>query len=957
MKIRVTIMLAVLSLITAGPGVLVLNAENAPDQQTKAKLVERDKDGRSLVFRKHLEELQKTLPGNEGSGEEDPAGYAAQKLGALAYPDNDIPYNRILSSQSAFKNLKKRGFPKGKGRSGTWISIGPSNANNPAFEFRDTTLYLPNQYTAAGRTTSLAIAPVCNSNNCRVWAGAAGGGVWRTDNALAGTPGWRFLSGSFENNAIGSIYQDPNDASGNTLYVGTGEANASGDSLHGVGLYKTTDGGNTWTGPLGKSVFGGRAVGTIAVEPGSPNVIYAASTRGVHGVASVSGGGFTVTIPGAAIWGLYKSTDGGANWTYIHNGGITVAPCIANSAATIAAGGVTDCSPRGVRRILIDPVDPLVVYAASYARGTWRSPDGGATWTQIKTALTSASTSRPELAITLLGNGDTRMYIAEGASGSPTSRLFRSDSVRTGVPVFTNLTSSNPADPGFGSFDYCTGQCWYDQYVYTPPGHPDIVYLGGSFQYSENDPFPTPTGQWISNGRGAVLSQDAGVSFTDVTNDSTDFIHPNGLHPDHHFLVTSPSNPFLFFEAGDGGVVRSNGKLVDISSQCDVRASQFNLVEPGLSRCKQILSAVPERLYSINKGLTTLQFQSLSVDTHNSTDVQGGTQDNGTFESYGNTLKWDNTMIGDGGQSGFDVGVPEFRFHTFFVSQVDANFKNGATIDWNWISDPFFIFGQGQSGSFYIPIINDPVTSQTLFAGINNVWRTKTLGRGSMTTDELRQHCNEWTGDFTVICGDWERLGPLTLSSASFGNRSGGFVTAVERAPGDSSTLWASTSTGRLFVSKNADTDPASSVSFARIDSLTATNDPGRFITGVFVDPADANHAWITYSAFSATTPTEPGHVFSVLYDPIGGSATWTNIDGNLGDIPINDIVFDSHTGDLYISSDYGVYVDVAGGAINWQLAAPGMPNVEVPGLTIHTKDRKLFAATHGLSAWQLRLP
>jgi len=81
----------------------------------------------------------------------------------------------------------------------------------------------------------------------------------------------------------------------------------------------------------------------------------------------------------------------------------------------------------------------------------------------------------------------------------------------------TDLTSSNRADPGYGSYNFCTGQCWYDNFVVSPAGYPDIVYLGGSYQYGE-------TGN-VSNGRAVVLSTDAGVSFTDMTMDGTDPIH------------------------------------------------------------------------------------------------------------------------------------------------------------------------------------------------------------------------------------------------------------------------------------------------------------------------------------------------------------------------------------------------------------------------------------------------
>ena len=90
--------------------------------------------------------------------------------------------------------------------------------------------------------------------------------MWRTKNALSGQPNWQFLSGGFGMNSGSSITLDPNDPSGNTLYVGTGEANASSDSAAGVGMYKSTDGGDTWTGPLGASVFAGRAIGSIAVD-------------------------------------------------------------------------------------------------------------------------------------------------------------------------------------------------------------------------------------------------------------------------------------------------------------------------------------------------------------------------------------------------------------------------------------------------------------------------------------------------------------------------------------------------------------------------------------------------------------------------------------------------------------------------------------------------------------------
>ena len=133
-------------------------------------------------------------------------------------------------------------------------------------------------------------------------------------------------------------------------------------------------------------------------------------------------------------------------------------------------------------------------------------------------------------------------------------------------------------------------------------------------------------------------------------------------------------------------------------------------------------------------------------------------------------------------------------------------------------------------------------------------------------------------------------------------------------------------------------------------------NDPNRFVSGIHVDPANANHAWISYQGFNAATPTLPGHVFSVTYNPATGGATWTDVSHDLGDIPINDIVSDDVSGDLYAASDFGVFRLVSG-TTDWTAAAPGMPNVEVASLTMKAGARKLFAATHGLGAWLLNLP
>src|SRR5205807_4964878 len=171
------------------------------------------------------------------------------------------------------------------------------------------------------------------------------------------------------------------------------------------------------------------------------------------------------------------------------------------------------------------------------------------------------------------------------------------------------------------------------------------------------------------------------------------------------------------------------------------------------------------------------------------------------------------------------------------------------------------------------------------------------------------------------------------------------------RTSADTSTLWAATDNGRVFITKNADAEPASSVTFTRLDSLAA-NDPNRFVSGISVNPANANQAWISYSGFSACgcgaiQSTAPGHVFKVTYDSTAGTATWDDLSYNLdsggNDLPITGLARDDQTGDLYASNDFGV-LKLAAGDTSWTLGASGMPDLEVGGLPIVQGERRRVA-------------
>ena len=125
-----------------------------------------------------------------------------------------------------------------------WVLAGPSGVSASKLVASESTGGFAKN-TFSGRVSALAVSPTCTANACPMLAGPAGGGIWFTANAMAKKVKWTPSNGTIPSNAIGSILYDPNDSTGQTVYVGTGEPNGSSDSEAGVGLYKSTDGGVT----------------------------------------------------------------------------------------------------------------------------------------------------------------------------------------------------------------------------------------------------------------------------------------------------------------------------------------------------------------------------------------------------------------------------------------------------------------------------------------------------------------------------------------------------------------------------------------------------------------------------------------------------------------------------------------------------------------------------------------
>ncbi|MEO0629638.1 MAG: hypothetical protein AAFY46_02785, partial [Planctomycetota bacterium] len=198
-----------------------------------------------------------------------------------------------------------------------------------------------------GRTRGFVIDP---TNPNILYAGGVAGGVWKSTDAGAS---WTATGDTLINLAIASLAIDPNNTQ--VLYAGTGEGVFNGDAVRGLGIFKTTDGGATWTqlpSTVGSSFF---YVNQVRISPTDSNRIFAATRSGV-----------------------WRSTDAGA----------TFEPVLANP-FELGSSPSSNGSFGGALDLDIQPgSDPEVILAAFgtfEADGLFRSDDGGDTWTEVGT--------------------------------------------------------------------------------------------------------------------------------------------------------------------------------------------------------------------------------------------------------------------------------------------------------------------------------------------------------------------------------------------------------------------------------------------------------------------------------------------------------------------------------------------------------------------------------------------
>ena len=304
-------------------------------------------------------------------------------------------------------------------QAGTWTEFGPSPIEAGA--------------EMAGRMVALAAHP---SNPNLLYAGSASGGLWRWDGSS-----WTPLTDHMPVASIGSIALDPKDP--NTIYVGTGEPTYSSCSYYGLGIYKSKDGGETWT-HLAEDEFGGRSVTQIAISPETGDIFASLTVSGEpkeHPDRN-SGGG------------LFRSSDGGASWERVSG---------------LPENDVSDFAFKpGNPKVMLAGLTSPVSGSAPASAGVYRSTDGGTTWTKL-----SGITSDPKkIAIAFSPADPNRIYVLAGGV-NPTVYVSRN-----GGDSFTGKRPDGFNTQIQGHYDLC---------AVADPTDPNTAYFGGVQMIRTND--------------------------------------------------------------------------------------------------------------------------------------------------------------------------------------------------------------------------------------------------------------------------------------------------------------------------------------------------------------------------------------------------------------------------------------------------------------------------------------
>ncbi len=682
---------------------------------------------------------------------------------------------------------------------------------------------------------------------------------------------------------------------------------------------KSNNKNRTWSG-VGPHNIGGR-VRSIAISNLNPSIIYAGSVSG----------------------GIFKSTNSGSSWDPI-----------------------TDDAPNlAISSIVIDPGNNNIIYAgtgegffnydAVRGDGVLKSTNGGSTWTILKNFINS-QTAHYFINDLYLRSDSTNIIYAATNQG-----LFRTTNAGNSWSFLHQGTSSRAtqiaADSANPSVFYvCYGNLSTDGIYKTTNGGSTFIKLSTGFPTSGYNRISLAISKSNPNILYASLdsmtthythsiqkSTNGGNSWFSVGKPSDPILtgsHLGGQGWYNNVIAVHPQNANVVFAGGVNLYKSTNGGVAWSMIGFGYPPSQYGYIhvdhhvikfhpmnsstmyfgtDGGVFQSTNGGSSFTE----LNNGFSTTQFYSGAI--HPTLNIfYGGTQDNGTVKSA-ILPNWTMVFGGDGGATAVDFVNPSIVYTEYINLNIQKSTNAGAT----WVKSMNGI--PTKSGAtdgttdrvlFIAPLVMDPNTPTTLVAGTYRLFRS-TNGATSWTNIS-----GDLTGDGT--------------------GESGAKISAITIAKGNSSVIFVGTngsvtSNSRVMLTTNTGTT-WSTVSKAPL--------PNRYITSFAIDESNLNRVWVGYSGYNTNTPSTLGHI----YRTTNQGQTWTDVSGDLPDIPVNRIILNpTNPLNLLVGTDLGIF-ETANGGINWVQINGGMANVVIADLDLRN-DGHVFAATHGRGMFKTNEP
>jgi hypothetical protein len=475
--------------------------------------------------------------------------------------------------------------------------------------------------------------------------------------------------------------------------------------------------------------------------------------------------------------------------------------------------------------------------------------------------------------------------------------VYRSDSGTAAGPW--TLIADNAkldASPNTATTD-AGAQSWYDQYVTVDPKDPKHVYLGLKEVYETGDSGAT----WTTIGPYWNFGKPC-HSF-DPAKDTC----PKTTHPDQHAALVAPDGTAYF--GNDGGMYSRPASLRTVVKWNDLNAT-----------------------------LDTLQYYYAGIGRWpgGGDAIYGGLQDNGTSLLKPGAAQMVSPFGGDGGDVIVDPNDAR-RAVNEYVDLTMARTQNGGVSDGTTrvyttitptcksvIDIEFDPNPCDPDPRFIAPYEADQKNINHWVAGGQMVWDNQGAG---------------WnTGCDSTTC-DWKPVHDLGA---------GAQTTAVSASGPTIYAGWCGNGC-----------NPGGSAPFiSGIDTnaggtwhrISAPNLPNRIPTSFSIDPANANHVYVVFGAFSRRWI--PGAGVGHLFESTNGGTTWTDRSGNLPDAPANDVVV--FHGKLVVGTDVGVFTTSAASPGSWSRAGSSLPNAATNDLAVAPGGAYLISATHGRGIWRL---